>query len=55
MRLGLECPRFKRHLGFASDAAGNELLPFWAAALVWTGYTSVVVAAAAWLTSRRDV
>jgi ABC-2 type transport system permease protein len=39
----------------ASDAAGNELLPFWAAALVWTGYTSVVVGAAAWLTSRRDV
>jgi ABC-2 type transport system permease protein len=39
----------------ASDAAANELLPFWAAALVWTGYTALVVGAAAWLTSRRDV
>jgi ABC-2 type transport system permease protein len=39
----------------ASEAAGNELLPFWAAALAWTAYTSMVVAAAGWLTSRRDV
>lgn len=33
----------------------SDLLPFWAAALVWTGYTAVLVGAAALLTSRRDI
>jgi ABC-2 type transport system permease protein len=34
---------------------GDEPLPFGAAAALWTGYTRVVAAAAALLTSRRDV
>jgi ABC-2 type transport system permease protein len=32
-----------------------DLLPFWAATLLWTGYTAVLVGAAALLTSRRDI
>jgi ABC-2 type transport system permease protein len=34
---------------------GEEPLSFWLAALVWSAYTTVLVAAAAHLTSRRDV
>jgi ABC-2 type transport system permease protein len=41
--------------GTEEDFGGDELLPFGAAALVWTGYTLVLVAAAAVLTSRRDI
>jgi ABC-2 type transport system permease protein len=32
-----------------------DLLPVWASALVWAGYTAVLVAAAALLTARRDI
>lgn len=32
-----------------------DLLPVWAAALVWAGYTTVLVGGAALLTSRRDI
>jgi ABC-2 type transport system permease protein len=41
--------------GTEEDFGGDELLPFWAAALVWSGYTLVLVGAAALLTSRRDI
>jgi ABC-2 type transport system permease protein len=41
--------------GPAEDVNGGELLAFWAAALLWAGYTAVFVAAAALLTSRRDI
>jgi ABC-2 type transport system permease protein len=41
--------------GGAEEDFEADLLPFWAATLVWTGYTAVLVAGAALLTSRRDV
>jgi ABC-2 type transport system permease protein len=41
--------------GSAEDFGGDELLPVWAATLIWTGYTAVLVGAAALLTSRRDI
>jgi ABC-2 type transport system permease protein len=41
--------------GSEEDFGGDGLLPFWAATLVWTGYAAVLVAAAAQLTSRRDI
>jgi ABC-2 type transport system permease protein len=41
--------------GGSGDDFESELLPFWAATLVWTGYTAVLVGAAAVLTSRRDI
>jgi ABC-2 type transport system permease protein len=41
--------------GSAEDFGGDELLPFWAAALLWSAYTLVLVGAAALLTSRRDI
>ncbi len=34
---------------------GSDLLPFGVAALVWAGYTAVLVIAAAILTARRDI
>ena len=37
------------------DAGGIDLLPFGVAALVWAGYTAVLVVAAAVLTARRDI
>jgi len=41
--------------GSAEDFGGDELLPVWAATLIWVGYTAVLVGAAAYLTARRDV
>jgi ABC-2 type transport system permease protein len=41
--------------GGAEEDFESDLLPFWAATLVWTGYTAVLVGAAALLTSRRDI
>jgi ABC-2 type transport system permease protein len=41
--------------GAPGDELESDLLAVWAAALVWTGYTLVLVAAAALLTSRRDI
>jgi ABC-2 type transport system permease protein len=41
--------------GAASDAGADDLLPVWAAVLIWAAYTGVLVGAAAWLTSRRDI
>ena len=41
--------------GSAEDFGGDELLPVWAATLIWTGYTAVLVGAAALLTSRCDI
>lgn len=41
--------------GTAEDVSGNELLPFGVAALIWAGYTAVIVAAAAAITARRDI
>jgi ABC-2 type transport system permease protein len=32
-----------------------DLFPFWAATLIWAGYSAVLVGAAALLTSRRDI
>jgi ABC-2 type transport system permease protein len=41
--------------GSEEDFGGSGLLPFWAATLIWSGYTLVLVAAAAALTSQRDI
>jgi len=41
--------------GTADDTGLDELPPVWLAAVLWTGYTAVLVAAAALLTSRRDI
>jgi ABC-2 type transport system permease protein len=41
--------------GGSEEDLEADLLPFWAATLIWTGYTAVLVAAAALLTSRRDI
>jgi hypothetical protein len=41
--------------GSAEDFGGDELLPVWAATLIGTAYTAVLVGAAALLTSRRDI
>jgi ABC-2 type transport system permease protein len=41
--------------GGSEDDLEADLLPFWAATLVWAGYTAVLVGAAALLTSRRDI
>jgi hypothetical protein len=41
--------------GGSEEDLDADLLPFWAATLIWTGYTAVLVAAAALLTSRRDI
>jgi ABC-2 type transport system permease protein len=41
--------------GDAGDGGDTGLLPVWAAALVWLGYTAVIVGGAALLTSRRDI
>jgi ABC-2 type transport system permease protein len=41
--------------GGSEDDIDADLLPFWAATLIWTGYTAVLVGAAALLTSRRDI
>lgn len=41
--------------GGTAEDASDDLLPFWAAALIWAAYTGVLVGAAAWLTSRRDI
>src|ERR687895_359587 len=41
--------------GSEEDFAGEDLLPFGVATLVWLGYTAVLVGAAALLTSRRDI
>ena len=41
--------------GGENALAGEEPLPFGLAALLWAAYTAVLVAAAAQLTSRRDV
>lgn len=41
--------------GSEEDFGGDDLLPFGVAALVWAAYTAVLVAAAAVLTSRRDI
>jgi ABC-2 type transport system permease protein len=41
--------------GSEEDFGGEDLLPFGVATLVWVGYTAVLVAAAALLTSRRDI
>src|SRR5919106_6499505 len=38
--------------GTADEAGVNELPPFWLAALLWAGYTTLLVSAAAMLTSR---
>jgi ABC-2 type transport system permease protein len=38
-----------------SGSGDVDLLPVWAAALVWAGYTTVLVGGAALLTSRRDI
>ena len=41
--------------GTADEAGLDELPPVWLAALLWAGYTAVLVGAAALLTSRRDI
>jgi ABC-2 type transport system permease protein len=41
--------------GTEEDFGGDDLLPFWAATLIWSAYTAVLVGAAALLTSRRDI
>jgi ABC-type transport system involved in multi-copper enzyme maturation permease subunit len=41
--------------GGTDTDGGADLLPVWAAALVWAGYTAMFVGAAAVLTSRRDI
>jgi ABC-2 type transport system permease protein len=41
--------------GSGDDLGGTDLLPFGVAALVWAGYTAVLVVAAAVLTARRDI
>jgi ABC-2 type transport system permease protein len=41
--------------GTGEDFSGEELLPVWAAALIWAGYTAALVVAAAAVTARRDV
>jgi ABC-2 type transport system permease protein len=41
--------------GSGEDAGASDLLPFAVAALVWAGYTAVLVVAAAILTARRDI
>jgi ABC-2 type transport system permease protein len=41
--------------GSEEDFGGEDLLPVGVAALVWVGYTAVLVGAAALLTSRRDI
>jgi ABC-2 type transport system permease protein len=41
--------------GSEEDFGGDGLLPFWAAAVLWSAYTAVLVGAAALLTSRRDI
>jgi ABC-2 type transport system permease protein len=41
--------------GGSEEELEADLLPFWAATLVWAGYTAVLVGAAALLTSRRDI
>jgi ABC-2 type transport system permease protein len=41
--------------GTEEDFGGEDLLPFGVAALIWAAYTAVLVAAAALLTSRRDI
>jgi ABC-2 type transport system permease protein len=41
--------------GSEEDFGGDDLLPVWAAALLWGCYTFVLVAAAAVLTSKRDI
>lgn len=41
--------------GSGEDAGASDLLPFGVAALVWAGYTAVLVVAAAILTARRDI
>lgn len=41
--------------GSGDDLGGTDLLPFGVAALVWAGYTAVLVIAAAILTARRDI
>jgi ABC-2 type transport system permease protein len=44
-----------RITGGSEDDLEADLLPFWAATLIWAGYTAVLVGAAALLTSRRDI
>jgi ABC-2 type transport system permease protein len=41
--------------GGSEEDFDSDLLPFWAASLVWAAYTAVLVGAAALLTSRRDI
>jgi ABC-2 type transport system permease protein len=41
--------------GGSEEDLEADLLPVWAATLVWAGYTAVLVGAAALLTSRRDI
>jgi ABC-2 type transport system permease protein len=41
--------------GGSGEDIGSDLLPFGVAALIWAGYTLVLVTAAAILTSRRDI
>jgi ABC-2 type transport system permease protein len=41
--------------GTADEAGLDDLPPMWLAALLWAGYTAVLVGAAAMLTSRRDI
>jgi ABC-2 type transport system permease protein len=39
----------------STEGVSGDPLPFWEAALIWSGYTLVLVSAAAVLTSRRDI
>ena len=39
----------------SSEGISGDPLPVWEAALIWAGYTLVLVSAAALLTSRRDI
>lgn len=41
--------------GGSEEDIEADLLPVWASTLLWTGYTAVLVGAAALLTSRRDI
>ena len=41
--------------GSAEDFGGDDLLPMGVATLIWIGYTAVLVGAAAFLTSKRDI